>query len=89
MKLPFALQDFKLAADTAVKAMKTATAQLKEASTGAEASADTPVEAKGRGRNAGGKKAVTSASLDKSGEEVTLPIAGTLEVCAVEMPIWG
>ena len=89
MKLPFALQDFKLAADTAVKAMKTATAQLKEASTGAEAIADTPVEAKGGGRKARGKKAVQSVSLDKSSEEVTLPIAGTLDVCAVEMPILG
>ena len=93
VKLPFALQDFKQSADTAVKVMKTAvrlaTAELKETSTGAEAIAGTPVEAKGGGRKARGKNAVQSASLDKSSEEVTLPIAGTLDVCAVEMPILG
>ncbi|CAM9881259.1 unnamed protein product [Laminaria digitata] len=84
-QLDKATKDFKLAADTAVKVMKTAvlamgvaTAELKEASTGAEAIADTPVEAKGGGQKARGKKAVQFVSLDKSSEEEAL-LPGTAQ----------
>lgn len=92
------VQDMMTASSTAASTMTAAgdamdhAAAALRAATGDEAGADTPVEAKSGGRKAKAKTGVNSASLEKSGEEVTWPprvfclavggkspIAGTLE----------